>query len=83
MFKIIWDEKALDELNKLESHISIRILKKIRELSNNASLDIKKLREIDGFRLRVGNYRVLFDMNQEIIKILKIGHRKNVYRYYK
>ena len=82
MFKIIWDEKALDELNKFEHNISVRILKKIRDLSNNSSLDITKLKGIEGFRLRVGDYRILFDMHQDVIKILKVGHRKNVYKKY-
>ncbi|MEK6937042.1 MAG: type II toxin-antitoxin system RelE/ParE family toxin [Nanoarchaeota archaeon] len=80
MFKIVWDDKALSELNKLEYHISIRILKKVRELSNNSALDIKRLKGVEGFRLRVGDYRVLFDMDKDVINILKVGHRKNVYK---
>ncbi len=33
------------------------------------------------FRLRVGNFRILFDVDEEnkVIHILKIGHRKEVY----
>lgn len=79
-FKIIWDEKAWDSLNKLEPSISRRILRKVDELSENPfSKDIKRLKGSDDFRLRVGDYRVIFVIEKDIIQILKVGHRKNIY----
>lgn len=79
-FKIVWDEKAFDSLNKLEPSISRRILKKVEELSENLfSKDIKRLKGCNDFRLRVGDYRVIFFIEQNIIQILKAGHRKNIY----
>ena len=79
-FKIIWDEKAYDSLNKLEPIISRRILKKIDELSENPfSKDIKRLKGSSDFRLRVSDYRVIFFIEKETIQILKVGHRKNIY----
>jgi len=81
MFKIEWTQKALRQLNKLEPAISIRIIKKIDELINNFHhLDIKRLKNIELFRLRVGDYRVIFDIQKDIIFILKVGHRKNIYK---
>jgi len=81
MFKAEWTEKALDELNKLEPTISSRIIKKIDELlSDPYSLNIKRLKGIEAFRLRVGDYRVLFEVNNNIILILKVGHRRNIYK---
>lgn len=80
MFSIEWTENALDELNKLESSISKRIVKKIDELSENPySKNIKKLKGIGGFRLRAGDYRVIFEVEKNKIYILKVGHRKNIY----
>ena len=35
---------------------------------------------IDGYRLRVGNYRVLFDVNGIIIDIIDIGNRGQIYK---
>ena len=79
-FKIIWDEKAYDSLNKLEPVISRRILKKVDGLSENPfSKDIKKLKGNGDFRLRVGDYRIIFSIEKDTIQILKVGHRKNVY----
>lgn len=42
--------------------------------------DIKKLKGIDGYRLRVGNFRVLFDINGVIIDIIDIGNRGQIYK---
>jgi len=79
-FKIIWDKESHDSLNKLENNISRRIYNKVEELSENPfSKDIKKLKGINDFRLRVGDYRVIFYIEKDTIIILKVGHRKHIY----
>ncbi|MBI2129551.1 type II toxin-antitoxin system RelE/ParE family toxin [Candidatus Woesearchaeota archaeon] len=79
-FSIIWDEKAYDELKKLEASIHRRIEKKVSELSEDPYLkDIKKLKGTEGYRLRVGDYRVIFEIEGNKIQILKVGHRRNIY----
>lgn len=79
-FSIIWDEKAYDDLKKLEASIYRRIEKKVSELSEDPySKDIKKLKGIEGYRLRIGDYRVIFEIEGNMIQILKVGHRKNIY----
>jgi mRNA interferase RelE/StbE len=80
MYKIDWKEGAFKDLEKLEASVSRRIFKKVDELSEDPfSKDIKRLKGRDDFRLRVGDYRVLFLIEGEIIQILKVGHRKNIY----
>ena len=79
-YNLEWKEHALQNLEKLESSISRRIIKKVEELSENPfSKDIKRLKGRDDFRLRVGAYRVIFCIEQNKIQILKVGHRKNIY----
>jgi mRNA interferase RelE/StbE len=79
-FKILWNEKAYEELNKLEPSISRRILKKVDELSENPySKDVKRLKGMVAYRLRVGDYRIIFEISGNTIFILKVGHRKNIY----
>ena len=80
MYNIEWKEHALQNIEKLENSIAKRILKKVEELSENPfSKDIKRLKGNDDFRLRVGDYRVIFSIEQSTIQILKVGHRKNIY----
>ncbi len=75
-----WKEHALQNIEKLEGSITKRIIKKVEELSENPfSKDIKRLKGSNDFRLRVGDYRVIFSIEKETIIILKVGHRKNIY----
>lgn len=79
-YNIEWKEHALKDLEKLESSISRRILKKADELLENPfSKDIRKLKGSNDFRLRVGDYRVIFFIEKDLIQILKVGHRRNIY----
>lgn len=80
MFQIEWKEKAIENLEKLEPALSQRIFKKVEELSSDPfSKDIKRLKGSDYFRLRVGDYRIIFSVERNLIIILKVGHRKNIY----
>ena len=81
MFNIEWKENAIKELAKLERNLNSRIYKKVNSLKENFnSVDIKRLQNSDLFRLRVGDYRVLFEIEKNIIIILKISNRKNIYK---
>lgn len=75
-------EKFLDSLDKQTRHV---ILKKIRELQiNSENLDIKKLKSRHTlYRLRVGNFRVIYALQHErlIIYVVDIGHRKDIYQH--
>ena len=80
IYQILYEKEALRELDKLEPSISRRIIKKIDEMSENiSSCDIKKLKASEDYRLRVGDYRIIFIFDENTIKILKIGHRQQIY----
>jgi mRNA interferase RelE/StbE len=80
MYKIDWKENAVKDIEKLEGTVARRIIKKVDDLSENPfSKDIKRLKGCDDYRLRVGDYRVIFSIDRGAIQILKVGHRKNVY----
>jgi len=79
-YDICYEKEALGELEKLEPVVSRRIVDKIEKMAENpVSCDIKKLKGSDYYRLRVGDYRIIFIFDSNFIKILKIGHRKNIY----
>lgn len=82
MFKIEWKENTLRELEKLESSISRRIIQKVEELQEDPfSKDIKRLKGETAFRLRVGDYRVIFEIHGDKLIVIKVGHRKNIYDF--
>lgn len=79
-YKISYEKRALIELRKLDLFLAKRIIRKIRELESDPfSKDIKRLQGQSSFRLRVGDYRVLFELLEKEIKIFKVGHRKKIY----
>ncbi len=81
MYNIVFEKKALESLNKLENNIKQRIWDKIQECKENPFRYLKHLEEMPGFKLRIGDYRVIIDINnlKKTLIVLKIGHRKNVY----
>jgi mRNA interferase RelE/StbE len=82
MFHIEWEERSLGELNKLEDFVARKMLKRIEMLRNSNFLsNVKRLKNSKFFSLRTGDYRIIFDFDQKskTIRILKVGHRKNIY----
>ena len=82
MYDLIYSPGALKVLEKLDKPTKERILTALERLRiRPESCDIKRLVGMPGYRFRVGDYRIIFDMEQEKLHILvlKIGHRKNIY----
>ena len=83
MFEIHFTKRALKELEKLPRQVSKRIIERIQLLQENSyGNDVKKLAGQPFFRLRVGDYRVIFNIltNNLVILIIKIDHRKKIYK---
>jgi mRNA interferase RelE/StbE len=75
-------EKALKELSKLSKKESSKILDKIEKLEDFPNLaNIKKLTNFNPpYRLRVGDYRILFDVSDNNITVYAVKHRKESYQ---
>ena len=81
-YKIEYDPKAVKQLQKLNKHEASKILDGIEAYASDPiKTKIKKLKTpFDGaYRLRVGNYRVVFYEEEGLMLISKIAHRKQVY----
>ena len=81
-YKIELKKSAYKELKSIPKKDLKRILTKIESLSDNPRPnDCKKLSALERYRIRQGNYRILYSIENEIltIYIVKIGHRKDVY----
>ena len=81
MYEIIFDEEAIHFLQKLEKPLRERIFKKILQTKENPFHFFEHLKERSDYKLRVGDYRAIADIDQSTkkIRITFIGHRKNVY----
>lgn len=78
MFQIIYSKKAAKFLKKQDVPTRKRLVTAISKLPQEG--DIKKLQGADGYRLRVGDFRVIFDVNGIIIDIIEIGNRGQIYK---
>ncbi len=81
-YKIDFTRSADKELNKIDRQFVARIVEKIGDLEIDPYSNSKKLVAKSGYRLRVGDYRVIFEVfeDKKVVLISKISHRKNVYK---
>lgn len=78
MFQIVYSKKAIKFLKKQDKPTQKRLLEAISRLPIEG--DIKKMQGTDGYRLRVGTFRVLFDVHGIVIDIIDIGNRGQIYK---
>lgn len=84
-YKIELSNVAKKDLKKLEIKIVIKIQKQLNNLlEESPNLDIKKLEGLNSnlYRLRCGDYRIIFEIidSETTILILAIDHRKDIYK---
>ena len=84
MLKYEFSSKALKQLQKLDHPIQTRLVDKLDEICGNQTLpaDINRLTDskLGEYRIRVGNYRIIFDLENDTLVILKVGHRRDIYK---
>lgn len=82
--KVQYHKKAIKFINSLPTHDKQRIKSAIQNLVVNPSIcDIKPLQGYkDLYRLRVGNYRVIYTKDNTILFIADIGNRGDIYKQY-
>ena len=83
-YNITLKDSAQKELEKIQKSIRVKIISAINELAENPRpTGCKKLVNFNNhYRVRVGEYRVIYKIfdTQDAIDVIKVGHRKDVYR---
>ena len=82
-YRIEIKKSAIKELNTIPREDLKKIALKIGSLSDNPRpKGCVKLSGMERYRIRQGNYRILYSIDDEILDVyvVKIGHRKEVYR---
>ncbi|MDE1820442.1 MAG: type II toxin-antitoxin system RelE/ParE family toxin [Euryarchaeota archaeon] len=80
-YQVIWSESAERELAKLDRVVARRIFTKVGSLSVVPHRHLRRLVGFDAYRLRVGDFRVIVDIEELRLRVLvlKVGHRSSVY----
>lgn len=81
-YRVIFNPSAEKEFGKLDKPVQSRIFKAIAKLEDDPRpANCKKLKGSPNWRIRVGDFRVVYEIIDDTIQInvVKIGHRKDVY----
>ena len=84
MYQVEFLPRALRQLRKLSGSVQHRILQQADELAvDPRPRGVEKLRgKEDQYRVRVGDYRILYEVTDEklLVCVVKVGHRREIYR---
>jgi len=84
-YDIAFTKQAAKTLKKIPTDVAKSIRLKIEQIADDpfaSHPNVIKLQNRDGYRLRVGNWRVIYDIQKDrvLVLVLKIGIRGEVYR---
>ena len=80
-YEIEFKPRALKDLQALPKSTQRRIVAKIEGMAEDLAGDVKRLTNFTPeYRLRVGDYRVLFEVEGNKLTMYRIRHRKDAYR---
>ncbi len=75
---------AEKQIKKLPTNVNLRIISAIEKLSSNPRPQgYKKLKGTSALRIRVGDYRILYEINDDrlVILVIAAGNRKDIYNW--
>ncbi|MDQ6626625.1 MAG: type II toxin-antitoxin system RelE/ParE family toxin [Verrucomicrobiota bacterium] len=80
-WRVVFARSAEKDLRSLSTEVRNRVGLAIRKLEKDIfPPSAKHLKGREEYRLRVGDYRVLYIVNGDVVTIVAIGHRREVYR---
>jgi len=81
-YKLVYTHRASRDIRKLEENVKKRIGKALKKYEEEPLKYASKLTDpaLGTYRFKIGDYRVIFDIESEEIVVLRIGHRKDIYR---
>jgi mRNA-degrading endonuclease RelE of RelBE toxin-antitoxin system len=76
-----WTDQAKMELRQIDREQALEILKALTHYAKTGEGDLKRLKGSTDWRLRIGDYRVRFELLPgEVLRILHVKHRREAYR---
>lgn len=80
-WSVLWSSRSIKQIKKLDKKQARRIRDAVLEITGNPFIAVKKLSDSAFFRLRVGDYRIIMDLQKGkmIIFVVEVDHRRRVY----
>lgn len=83
LFELEFANSVRKDLRKIDRNEVSRILEEIEKLADDPRPNgCKKLANAELYRIRIGNYRVIYEIHDArlVVHVVKVGHRKDVYK---
>ena len=82
-YRVILSRSARKQMERISGETETRVLARLSELeANPRPPGCKKLKNRDAWRIRVGDYRVIYEIHDKVLQVIvvTVGHRREVYR---
>jgi mRNA interferase RelE/StbE len=81
-YNLVYTRRAIRDIEKLDPRIKKRLGKALLRYKEEPLRYAERLTEpkLGTYRLRIGDYRIIFDIEENEIVVLRVGHRKEIYR---
>ena len=81
-YRMVYTHRAFKDIRELEKNVKKRIGKALERYREDPLKYASRLidSKLGMYRFRIGDYRVIFDIEEEAIIVLRVGHRKDIYR---
>jgi mRNA interferase RelE/StbE len=81
-YELVYTKRAIKDIQKLDTDVKERIGKTLSRYKENPLVYAEKLTEslLGTYRFRIGDYRVVFDIENNEIVVLRVGHRREIYK---
>ncbi|HDM76723.1 MAG TPA: type II toxin-antitoxin system RelE/ParE family toxin [Deltaproteobacteria bacterium] len=81
-YNLVYTRRAVKDINSLEDNVKKLIGKALARYSQDPFRHAQKLTDdrLGSYRFRIGDYRVIFDIEGDEIVVLRVGHRKDIYK---
>ncbi len=81
-YKLVYTFRAVKDIEQLDSRVKSRISRALLRYSEDPFKYARKLTDpgLGSYRFRIGDYRVIFDIEGDEMVVLRVGHRKDIYR---
>jgi mRNA interferase RelE/StbE len=81
-YRLVYTQRAVKDIDRLDAGVKKRIGATLFRFKDNPLQYAERLTdpELGGYRFRIGDYRMIFDMEGNDIVVLRVGHRKEIYK---
>ena len=81
-FEFVYTRRAIRDIQSLEPWVRMRIGRTLLRYKDDPLKYAQKISDsaLGSYRFRIGDYRVIFDIEGNQLVVLRVGHRKEIYR---